>query len=92
MPIYFFAKNDSYASILFSRYFKHIIIAIYISIHAPRVGSDVVDNEDDAAVMRFQSTLPVWGATTVVVDFGNAQHISIHAPRVGSDISILCSL
>ena len=41
-------------------------------------------NRDEAE--KFQSTLPVWGATyykTQVVDsFG----ISIHAPRVGSDL------
>ena len=34
---------------------------------------------------RFQSTLPVWGATKKARDLINAQMISIHAPRVGSD-------
>ena len=33
-----------------------------ISIHAPRVGSDTVPELSGAAT-RFQSTLPVWGAT-----------------------------
>ena len=33
----------------------------------------------------FQSTLPVWGATPVVVCVLWKQRISIHAPRVGSD-------
>ena len=43
-------------------------------------------------MMLFQSTLPVWGATsrfdTIVVDSG----ISIHAPRVGSDSKIISGL
>ena len=36
---------------------------------------------------RFQSTLPVWGATHI--SFGSRQGglISIHAPRVGSDVN-----
>ena len=34
-----------------------------ISIHAPRVGSDEDINRRIAAARRFQSTLPVWGAT-----------------------------
>ena len=34
-----------------------------ISIHAPRVGSDVVTGADTSWDVRFQSTLPVWGAT-----------------------------
>ena len=56
-----------------------------ISIHAPRVGSDVVAVPVSVPVLRFQSTLPVWGATdnggNILLDSG----ISIHAPRVGSD-------
>ena len=34
---------------------------------------------------RFQSTLPVWGATGVVSAQSSTSSISIHAPRVGSD-------
>ena len=34
----------------------------------------------------FQSTLPVWGATTAFVYFVRFVAISIHAPRVGSDV------
>ena len=37
------------------------------------------------AVIPFQSTLPVWGATSAVADLGKILEISIHAPRVGSD-------
>ena len=35
--------------------------------------------------IRFQSTLPVWGATYAQSSFFPALSISIHAPRVGSD-------
>ena len=35
----------------------------------------------------FQSTLPVWGATSVWVESFVSKRISIHAPRVGSDSS-----
>ena len=35
----------------------------WISIHAPRVGSDAVVALVRGAYLRFQSTLPVWGAT-----------------------------
>ena len=38
-------------------------LSSYISIHAPRVGSDELAGLDWCAVILFQSTLPVWGAT-----------------------------
>ena len=58
-----------------------------ISIHAPRVGSDGLNSPVNCGVLIFQSTLPVWGATTGggCVDQLH-RGISIHAPRVGSDI------
>ena len=34
---------------------------------------------------KFQSTLPVWGATSTYPSTGESMEISIHAPRVGSD-------
>ena len=34
-----------------------------ISIHAPRVGSDLHDRDTNPTGEPFQSTLPVWGAT-----------------------------
>ena len=37
------------------------------------------------AGQEFQSTLPVWGATTPLAVMVTATNISIHAPRVGSD-------
>ena len=36
-----------------------------ISIHAPRVGSDLDDMVGKTVSIEFQSTLPVWGATSV---------------------------
>ena len=39
--------------------------------------------------LKFQSTLPVWGATAFICHFCRASRISIHAPRVGSDASTL---
>ena len=39
------------------------IIPILISIHAPRVGSDVLSPMPSVVGSTFQSTLPVWGAT-----------------------------
>ena len=35
----------------------------YVSIHAPRVGSDLLDCGQRLGRTMFQSTLPVWGAT-----------------------------
>ena len=56
-----------------------------ISIHAPRVGSDLTVKSTLLTNFRFQSTLPVWGATSGDPMDGQLQMISIHAPRVGSD-------
>ena len=41
-----------------------ILVACEISIHAPRAGSDVADDLLGAAFVKFQSTLPVRGATS----------------------------
>ena len=56
-----------------------------ISIHAPRVGRDVLPPPRGGEEQGFQSTRPVWGATA---SYRAAQYwyfISIHAPRVGRD-------
>ena len=55
-----------------------------ISIHAPRVGRDI-DVENANILFEFQSTRPVWGATTSSIACDNRLIISIHAPRVGRD-------
>ena len=38
---------------------------------------------------KFQSTLPVRGATPGTYTFSNISQISIHAPREGSDVSTM---
>ena len=58
-----------------------------ISIHAPRMGSDIFAITTMRTKTRFQSTLPAWGATSCT-DFERSDiDISIHAPRMGSDLS-----
>ena len=58
----------------------------HISIHAPREGSDLAELDLFAAVLGFQSTLPVRGATQKgYVGRCRLHVISIHAPREGSD-------
>ena len=64
----------------------------YISIHAPRVGSDERRRTAEDKMQVFQSTLPVWGATdNLGVAMNATTLISIHAPRVGSDPHSLTS-
>ena len=56
-----------------------------ISIHAPRMGSDRLATTIRCKKVRFQSTLPGWGATIGLAEAARADNISIHAPRMGSD-------
>ena len=56
-----------------------------ISIHAPRVGRDAPASATSEPSAAFQSTRPVWGATSPSSDDTSAAEISIHAPRVGRD-------
>ena len=60
----------------------------FISIHAPRVGSDSRNRWQINVTNEFQSTLPVWGATYESIRTDTDVYISIHAPRVGSDIPV----
>ena len=60
--------------------------ALYISIHAPRMGSDGRKLRLLNMQSEFQSTLPGWGATSGKSwPSVSASSISIHAPRMGSD-------
>ena len=59
-----------------------------ISIHAPRAGSDQIPDGALRARQRFQSTLPVRGATSATSVAASAVSISIHAPRAGSDLRL----
>ena len=65
---------------------KRISRRYVISIHAPRVGSDLNLHVLIYNFSRFQSTLPVWGATELYSAGPRCARISIHAPRVGSDL------
>ena len=66
--------------------FWNLAIAVSISIHAPRTGSDYTFRCWLLRLGIFQSTLPARGATPRD-GMGNpaGQRISIHAPRTGSD-------
>ena len=57
-----------------------------ISIHAPLTGSDVYMFSQSFDVDKFQSTLPLRGATTLNGITGILCYISIHAPLTGSDV------
>ena len=49
-----------------------------ISIHAPRVGSDYGKSAKSNYVPKFQSTLPVWGATVKKrIFYSNFQFFSV---------------
>ena len=56
-----------------------------VSIHAPRVGRDVLLLSLYTVHLSFQSTRPVWGATNACRRLGGEKMVSIHAPRVGRD-------
>ena len=56
-----------------------------ISIHPPRVGRDRHPVPKRCRRWSFQSTLPVWGGTIVVIALAVILWISIHPPRVGRD-------
>ena len=56
-----------------------------ISIHAPRAGSDAYNRGRPYKHGKFQSTLPVRGATRGEIRMRQLLPISIHAPRAGSD-------
>ena len=58
---------------------------VNISIHAPRMGSDNIVDNVFGLLLKFQSTLPAWGATGQEPVQINTGDISIHAPRMGSD-------
>ena len=59
-----------------------------ISIHAPRAGSDQRRAIIIPRAGRFQSTLPVRGATDKEYRDALKEIISIHAPRAGSDVNV----
>ena len=61
-----------------------------ISIHAPRMGCDEQNHQEQYAYYAFQSTHPVWGATHTSARRLPIPDISIHAPRMGCDSKYEC--
>ena len=64
---------------------RSTIQSFHISIHAPRAGSDPITVAALQSDGKFQSTLPVRGATAMEEETMAKKEISIHAPRAGSD-------
>ena len=60
---------------------------IYISIHTPLAGSDRHRQPNHRKTKRFQSTLPLRGATGRLGEHHRDALISIHTPLAGSDFS-----
>jgi len=58
----------------------------HVSIHAPSEGSDLSSAATPPRTGRFQSTLPVKGATSARDDELYPLPVSIHAPSEGSDL------
>jgi len=56
-----------------------------ISIHAPNEGSDTFKQSQEKSKSKFQSTLPMKGATIYLMLVLIICLISIHAPNEGSD-------
>ena len=67
-----------------------ILLALIISIHAPRGGSDSPSTCLSIGKSSFQSTLPAGGATRITSPSSVTpiENISIHAPRGGSDQTV----
>ena len=68
--------------------YQYIVFRCFISIHAPRAGSDTFNIGLRLKAAPFQSTLPVRGATGLGGRWRRLAPISIHAPRAGSDINV----
>ena len=56
-----------------------------ISIHAPLAGRDRVLHHVLGALIKFQSTRPLRGATVDIKPYNDNYYISIHAPLAGRD-------
>ena len=58
---------------------------LWISIHAPHAGRDDSGGGHETAIIRFQSTRPMRGATKISSYIKPGEDISIHAPHAGRD-------
>ena len=64
-----------------------MIAQVKISIHTPHAGSDFERVPHKYADIRFQSTLPMRGATVIQQLAPIISQISIHTPHAGSDLT-----
>ena len=62
-----------------------VVCSQAISIHAPHTGRDPTWATASAALVTFQSTRPIRGATVSQMAGGSDNQISIHAPHTGRD-------
>ena len=67
-----------------SAYYR-LLHGLEISIHAPRMESDIPKYTALSAASTFQFTLPAWRATCKLPAATVSLQISIHAPRMESD-------
>ena len=66
-----------------------LLVGIFISIHAPRMGRDAGCRLRSRLACRFQSTRPAWGATgTYFVDFTGTLEFQSTRPAWGATIQI----
>ena len=66
-----------------------VMTMIFISIHPPRAGRDIIYVTDELNDVRFQSTRPMRGGTKRRRKGVPASFISIHPPRAGRDMEQL---
>ena len=61
------------------------LLIVYFNPRSPCGERRIIERYYEIKKIRFQSTLPVRGATRNAVIFFYITNISIHAPRAGSD-------
>ena len=63
----------------------HAVSPFGVSIHAPRMESDIAEMDLQLKNLEFQFTLPAWRATEETSKAAQYREVSIHAPRMESD-------
>ena len=61
------------------------LASVAVSIHAPRVGCDIIPNMIEDIVYSFNSRTPC-GVRRTQTQGSIVRYVSIHAPRVGCDL------
>lgn len=62
---------------------------LYFNLYAPHAIRNLLSSAPPEFTLRFQSSHPIWGATSRRRCHTRAGQISIHAPRVGRDSHII---